>query len=219
MPTQLSDFRGAGRRPLLGGRSPPTKGTVCRSARGLSQATLEPYFLATSLILLRPPVIHSYLIVCTSLTLALLSGCGTGSQPGADATGTSTTAVTRISNDVDLIVAEVRASPEGPTTASTIVLHAVFENAGTGFTPFGYEHGTLSYQPIRYRIERDGQFAASGEIMGMTGRDRVERDITLAQQPPGDKHYQVIIDWSESVPERDEDNNGAEVIVLYGGNG
>ncbi len=160
--------------------------------------------------------------VIPALFGAAISGCGVGGSATAGNPAGPYAATTReVAHhaDVDLVVSALVATPRGPTTASTVILHATFANRGTACTPSGYRDGTLSYVPFRYTVSRDGEIIAGGEIAGLTDDDAVTRDITLVDQPPGDKTYVVTIDSTDAIGETNETNNQATVLVIFGGAG
>jgi hypothetical protein len=159
------------------------------------------------------------------LACAGLVGCGVHNAGGTSSPSTSPAPARAVDlreaehRDVDLKVAQLVADPHGPTTAETISLHIVFANLGSGFTPYGYVQGTLSYLPIRFTVTRDGETMAHGEVDGMTGHDSVARDIVVHDATAGDRTYVVTIDSGGEVDESDETNNSAIVTVVYGGSG
>jgi hypothetical protein len=156
-----------------------------------------------------------------------LVGCGVHSAGGSSSAAAASTPAPAPAvdlresehRDVDLVVAKLTAAPGGPTTAETITLHVVFANLGSGFTPYGYVAGTLSYQPIRFTVTRDGEVVAHGEIDGLTGNDSVTRDLVIHDATTGDRTYVVTIDSGGDIDESDESNNTATVTVVYGGSG
>jgi hypothetical protein len=155
------------------------------------------------------------------IAIALLAGCGVGggTAPVTADVGSASAREVAKPLDVNLAVTALTADPHSPSTATTIVLHLTIANLGADSTPYGYDQGTLRHVPFRYRVSRDGETVAGGEIGGLTGEDAIAIDVTLVDQPPTDKTYVVAIDSTEAIAETDEGDNTATVQVVYGGSG
>lgn len=149
----------------------------------------------------------------------LLAGCGGTSTPAPAESDTTASSSSKLSRDVDLAVVALTATPRGPTMAETITLSFAVVNRGTDCTPYAQVSGTLSYVPIVWRVLRAGEPVATGAITGLTGGDRVERQVRLSSQPEGDRTYEVVIDEADVSGDAIPENDRAEVTVIYGGSG
>jgi len=154
----------------------------------------------------------------------LLAACGSSSAsaPQAQAIAASGHVTMRqeTAPDVDLEIDDLSTTPASPTTARVVNVHFVIANHGLDCTDYGQQpDGTLSYTPIGWFLYRDGQMVSSGYIFGLTGLDRVVRDITLKDQPPGDRHYELIVDPENHIPERFGHDIHGLLTLRYGGSG
>jgi len=170
---------------------------------------------------------RAHRLAITVLELAgvcLLGGCG--ASPASAPTATASTASAHVTMrtaadpDVDLEIDDLATTPVSPTTARVVTIHFVIANHGCDCTDYGQQpDGTLSYSPIGWFLYRDGQMVSSGYIFGLTGLDRVARDIILKDQPPGDRHYELIVDPENRIPERLGHDIHSLLTLRYGGSG
>jgi len=173
----------------------------------------------------QPPLLRRAGAAAAFLVGVLLAGgCGSHAAPSASKTtsaqATPQVILDKAPADIDLAIDEFSANPPGPTTASTITIHFVLANHGCDCTPYGSANdGTLSYTPIQWDLYRDGVVVASGSIYGLTGLDRVSRDIVLKDQGAPDRHYQLVIDPDGRIPERVDHDLQCLLSVPFGGSG
>jgi len=169
-----------------------------------------------------PLAIATILVALTAL--CLLGGCGSSSASAAKTPASPARARVTMSTapdpDVDLEIDDLATTPGSPTTARVITVHFVIANHGSDCTDYGQQpDGTLSYTPIGWFLYRDGQMVSSGYIFGLTGLDRVTRDIILKDQPPGDRHFELIVDPENRIPERLGHDIHSLLTLRYGGSG
>jgi len=165
------------------------------------------------------------IMVLELIGVGLLAGCGASSSSSAapapaPAPSARVVMSTTVDPDVDLEIDDFATIPGSPTTARVVTVHFVIANHGCDCTDYGQQpDGTLSYTPIGWFLYRDGQMVSSGYIFGLTGLDRVTRDIILKDLPPGDRHFELIVDPENRIPQRLGHDIHSLLTLRYGGSG